>query len=108
MVFQLRKKNYKFTVGDTHGNIIVVPEGHQLGGSKDGECIQVEDEKGKQTAPENYRPGELASVCRITKVEFEDMAKEIETSGVDGVLGMDFLKNHIIYLNFKKQVAYIL
>jgi RHS repeat-associated protein len=36
-------------IGDDKGNIIPVPEGHQVGGSKDGKWIQVKDEKGKQT-----------------------------------------------------------
>ena len=36
-------------VGDAHGNIIYVSQGHQVGGSKDGECIQVKDKEGIQT-----------------------------------------------------------
>lgn len=36
-------------VGDTEGNIIPVPTGYQLGGSKDGKCIQQKDRDGKAT-----------------------------------------------------------
>ncbi|MBA3238252.1 MAG: hypothetical protein H0T62_07910, partial [Parachlamydiaceae bacterium] len=36
-------------VGDSSGNIIPVPTGHQLGGSKDGKCIQLKDKDGKPT-----------------------------------------------------------
>ena len=36
-------------VGDAEGNIIPVPEGHQISGSKDGKWIQVKDEDGNQT-----------------------------------------------------------
>ncbi len=36
-------------VGDSSGNIIPVPEGYQLGGSKDGKCIQQKDRDGKAT-----------------------------------------------------------
>lgn len=34
---------------DEHGNAIHVPSGYQLGGSKDGKCIQQKDENGKST-----------------------------------------------------------
>ena len=36
-------------VGDAEGNIIPVPTGYQLGGSKDGKCIQQKDKDGKAT-----------------------------------------------------------
>lgn len=36
-------------VGDANGNIIPVPEGYQLGGSKDGECLQQKDKDGRAT-----------------------------------------------------------
>ncbi|HEV3269417.1 MAG TPA: RHS repeat-associated core domain-containing protein [Candidatus Rhabdochlamydia sp.] len=36
-------------VGDAEGNIIPVPDGHQLGGSKDGKCIQLKDKDKKST-----------------------------------------------------------
>ncbi len=36
-------------IGDAKGNIIPVPEGHQLGGSKDGKCIQEKDKDGEAT-----------------------------------------------------------
>ena len=36
-------------IGDAEGNIIPVPEGQQLGGSKDGKWIQVKDADGKAT-----------------------------------------------------------
>lgn len=36
-------------IGDAEGNIIPVPEGHQLGGSKDRKFIQQKDKEGKAT-----------------------------------------------------------
>ena len=36
-------------VGDAEGNIIPVPTGYQLGGSKDGKCIQQKDRDGEAT-----------------------------------------------------------
>ncbi len=36
-------------VVDPNGNVIKVPQDHQLGSSEDGKCIQVKDNKGKQT-----------------------------------------------------------
>lgn len=34
---------------DDKGNAIHVPQDHQIGGSKDGKCIQVKDSTGNQT-----------------------------------------------------------
>jgi len=34
-------------VGDAEGNIIPVPEEHQLGGTTDGKCIQQKDKNGQ-------------------------------------------------------------
>jgi len=36
-----------------------------------------------------------------------DIANEITSTGIDGVLGMDFFREHIIYLDFSKKTAYI-
>ena len=36
-------------IGDEEGNIIPVPKGHQIGGSKDGKCLQLKDNTGKST-----------------------------------------------------------
>lgn len=36
-------------VGDAEGNIIPVPQGHQMGGSKDGKCLEVKDAKNEPT-----------------------------------------------------------
>ena len=48
-------------VGDAQGNIIPVPAGYQLGGSKDGKCIQQKDKDGKQTGIRKDGKGHPAS-----------------------------------------------
>ena len=53
-----------------------------------------------------------SSLFRIGKKEFgpqEFLLFEIDSSfdNIDGIIGMDFLKEHVIYLDFKKKLAHI-
>lgn len=43
-------------IGDAEGNIIPVPEGHQISGSKDGKWLQVKD--GQETPTGLRKDGE--------------------------------------------------
>jgi len=49
-------------IGDSDGNIIPVPENYQLGGSKDGSCIQQKDSDGKATGLRKDGKGHPPSV----------------------------------------------
>lgn len=70
-------------VGDAEGNIIPVPAGYQLGGSKDGKCIQQKDKDGKQTGIRKDGKGHPASPIH------EDPRSQDPHAHVPGVTNSD-------------------
>lgn len=44
----------------------------------------------KKNAPEKLRPGEIASICGVTEVEFEDVAEKFHTHIGEWIYTIEF------------------